>query len=98
MAKIVFKGTGSRYTPPVGPEIEFKCNHKALPLIEASMGTQEALRWFFNCHASDLDSCYCFLRWLDEMTSRFPLDNEFCLIRWDLVEQIWTERNKITTA
>jgi hypothetical protein len=93
MAKVLFKGPGSRYTPLEGAQIKMSCNHKPLPMTEVSMTTEESVRWFFRLHSSDLEACCCFLNWLDSLVAGFvEVDDKFLLTRWNLVEKIWEER------
>lgn len=94
----MFKGPGSRYTPPEGPEIVLRCNHPALPISLESGASEDGLRWFFDKH-EDLDSAlFCYLEWLDVMVEKFPLaDNEFLLKRWQVLEKIWSERFNLST-
>jgi hypothetical protein len=96
MAKMMFKGPGGRIMSFKTPEEEEMCNHPQLPLTMGSLGKEAALVWFFKSHKDELSACYCFLSWLDDMTTKFAEANdEFLLSRWNLLEKVWSSRQTI---
>lgn len=90
MVAMMFKGPGGRCVTAEEPEIKKTCNHPPVPLSMGAMASEASIVWFFKQHKDDLSACYCFLDWLERMTTQFPEANDkFLLGRWSRVEKVW---------
>jgi hypothetical protein len=99
MAKIMFKGPGSRHIFPNGTEREITCKHPPLSESMGAIDNEIALRWFFKQHKDADSAFFCLLRWLDRMVEIEPeATAEFCISRFDMLESIWKEELQIENS